>query len=174
MVGAGKSVCQIGWIGKSGLTVVHQPGSSFVDSLMTSFLVSGMFHYHHPKKHQLWETHHMSWIKLHGPWPFTKAKMALVDGFLHGDLHPGNLFIELEGTAAPACCWLGLVGWVAGCVGWLLLVPVGCRFMLFVAVCCYLLLLGGCCFCACPLLHSKVRRSQGLIEVSDLQQWEKL
>jgi predicted unusual protein kinase regulating ubiquinone biosynthesis (AarF/ABC1/UbiB family) len=30
--------------------------------------------------------------------------MALQDGFLHGDLHPGNLFIQLQGTLEDGGC----------------------------------------------------------------------
>ena len=33
-----------------------------------------------------------------------QAKMALQDGFLHGDLHPGNLFIQLHGTLEDGGC----------------------------------------------------------------------
>ena len=38
-----------------------------------------------------------------------QAKMALQDGFLHGDLHPGNLFIQLQGRLVMAWAWAWIV-----------------------------------------------------------------
>lgn len=37
-------------------------------------------------------------LEVHGVLTDMMAKMALQDGFLHGDLHPGNLFIQLQGA----------------------------------------------------------------------------